>query len=271
VRTLLAVLFCLLTSSVLAQDVAESEGADSEVGVDEGADARRRAREIFEEAMPLLHARRYVEARDLLRDSLALYNHQATAYNLAMVQRELGEATIAAELIARLLGGEFGQLSAEETSLIHELRGHVEADLARITVALDGPEGVQGTVLIDDEERGLASEGPFAANPGEHMVRVASEGYDVLVPGSGPSGDSALVNLRRGQEITLRFALTPRPIEERLFEEPPPRKGWIAGVVIGVALAVGAGVALGVYYAGQSPSPEVDPVFGRTDTLRSHP
>ena len=227
-------------------------------GMAAASDDAQQARALFEAADVALDEGRFAAARDLLRRSVALHPHRATAFNLAVALRGTGEVAGSIELFEQLLAGRFGELEPERREQVERLLAEVRAEVARLSVhACGAPEidvrldGVPAVTLSD------CGRAELSVDPGAHIVRFDASGAE--------PAERRLV-LGRGEhtslDITLRSA--PRRVEGSLVESP-----WL-WLGIGGAVAIGVAVTLLAVLLRPTSPHVVDDVFGEIVALR-HP
>ena len=212
------------------------------------------AREAFRRGMELGGERRLTAARGAYERSLARCPRIPTAYNLAVLLLQLGEA-LAAEARARsLLAEDLGPLDATQRAAVADVldRAEREAGTLRIRVA---PERLGGSAAVSVDGRT-----PVALPPsGRVDVRVDPGIHRVVLR----SADGRLAETERharpGQLVWV-------PLDLPLAVEPPAAAGghrlWWLWAALGVA-AVGSVVAAGVLIARSREGPVADPVWGR--------
>ena len=184
------------------------------------------ARKLFEEATVALRAGRFAEARDLLRESLALYPNTATAFNLGVALRGTGETAEALDIFEKLEAGEFGELSPAQRREAANLRRAVEEESGRIRVHIEGAPSAR--IHIDGEPVGEAEAGEafeWLVSPGRRVVR-----------GVGPEErrGEVTVDIERGKVTKVKLVLRPEgPATLVLSAERPEDRVAILGVAEG--------------------------------------
>jgi len=162
-----------------------------------------RARALFGRATQALQAGRFAEARDLLRQSLALFPMAATAFNLAVALRGTGETLEATALFERLLGGEHGALTADRRAEIAELLRATRSEIATLRVEVEGARRVD--VRVDGELVGTIDDGGRLrrrVDAGRHVVLASAEGMVTI---------EERVSVERGRVARVALRMQPRP------------------------------------------------------------
>lgn len=159
-RALLALTLLSLATPAVAQDAAD----------------RRRARQLFQEADGALSGGRFAEARDLLRRSLALYPHAATAFNLAVALRGTGEIRGSVEIFDQLLDDRFGELDGTQRAQAQSLRAETDAELGVLQITATGAPRVE--IRVDGVRIGEIGDGgtlEWRVDPGPRVVTASAE------------------------------------------------------------------------------------------------
>ncbi len=159
------------------------------------------ARELFDEANEALVTGRFAEARDLLRESLALAPNAGSAFNLAVALRGTGQTLEAVRVFDSLLEGQYGALSANQRREARRLRRATSGEVAVVHVRATGAERIE--VRIDGARVATTEEGErieHRVDPGEHVVTA-----------SAPRRETAeeRVTLDRGGSRVVELALRP--------------------------------------------------------------
>lgn len=140
---------------------------------------RRRARQLFEQADGALSGGRFAEARDLLRRSLALYPHTATAFNLAVALRGTGEIRAAVQTFDQLLSGSHGELDAEQRAQAETLREETAAEVGVVRITTSGAPRVE--IRVDGVRVGEIDDGgslEWRCDPGPRVVTASAERHE---------------------------------------------------------------------------------------------
>ncbi len=224
-----------------------------------GVAQEQSARELFDAAAEAIGQGRFAEARDLLRQSLAVGPRRATAFNLGVALRGTGEVRDSVVVFDELLRGVYGDLSAERRTQIESLLLEVRADLAHIDVSACGAERVE--VRVDGELRatlGPCGQASVEVDPGDHVVRLEAPGAAAI---------ERRVTLAAGQRHTTRETLVVRPTSVASEEGDARLWLWLglgAGLVAVVAIVVAV-----MFTLGPPSEPRVtDDVFGEIVALR---
>jgi len=273
----------LALASVLLASIATAAlvlAAPGRARADDAADARR----LFDQATPVLRARRFAEARDLLRRSLTLHPSAATAFNLAVALRGTGETTEAVATFDSVLGGRFGTISSDEAAQVGRLRAETARDLGTLEIQASGAPQLElivdgaAAATIDDRSRIVRQ-----VDAGRHRVEArATDGRHAEREIDVERGATAPVVL------VLPAAPAPRaePARAQVLDEPRRGGGhasasvgdegdggsssavwWIAG---GVVVAAGVAIVAWLLLSGGA-DPTTDPIWGRTGTLEVAP
>ena len=165
------------------------------------ADDRQAAQELFDQGDGALQEGRFPAARELLQRSLTLYAHPATAFNLAVAHRGIGEPREAIALFDGLLEGRFGRLGAERRTQVERLRSEAEAEVATLRLRACGADVVD--IAIDGQPHSRVpgcTEQALELNPGRHTVAAS---------GSGGRSRESHVELAPGEVAELSLELGP--------------------------------------------------------------
>jgi hypothetical protein len=184
---------------VLFAALATLASASSSFAQD-GASAAR-ARELFDQANQALGTGRFAEARDLLRESLALAPNVGSAFNLAVALRGTGEILEAVRVFDALLGGEHGALSRDQRSEAERLLRATRGEIAVLHVSASGAERIE--IRIDGTRVGDVGPGDrleHQVDPGEHVVTASAPRRETA---------EAPVTLDRGGSRRVELALEP--------------------------------------------------------------
>jgi hypothetical protein len=215
------------------------------------ADDRARGQELFVEAAEARDEGRWADARALLEESLAVFPHFPTAWNLVAALEETHALPAAEQLLTRMLEGDFGALQAAERGSVTERLESVGERLGTVVVIV--PPDVGAMVRVGDGE----------------AMEVDASGRLVLrlVPGithvravAGERSEARTVGVVARETRTVSFEL--RPADALVSTEPEvapaeARSVWSSPwlwVTLGV-LVVGAGVLTGVLLAGGNEDP----------------
>jgi len=227
------------------------------------------ARRLFEDADRAIDEDRLADARDLLRRSLDLAPHPATAFNLAMVSGAMGEHRAAIEVLEQLEGGEFGTLEAPQRAEVTRMISESRRELALVDV---GVGSVGADVRMDGELLATLSPGERAearVDPGRHIVTVRTVDGRV---------EEREVVLEAGDERRIDFQLEPTTAstdDGRLAADGGDDREEVDGggsfitspwLWLGVAAVVAGGVVLAVVLTQGGGEPE-DPVWGAARPL----
>jgi hypothetical protein len=187
---------------------------------------REQARARFMEANALLDEGRFAEARDLLREALALYALPAIAQNLIVALRGVGDSVGASEIAARLAGGEYGSLDAAQAAELASLRASIEAEIAVLSLRVCGGDGV---VVRIDGERWDRFDGcrdlERRVNAGVHVLRAT---------GARRQAVERRLELSQGERLALDLRLAEVPTGVLIVRVPAQIEVEVEGVGRGV-------------------------------------
>lgn len=235
--------------ALLAILVSAAAQRPAHARADDAEDARR----LFEQAGEARRSGRLVDARDLLRRSLALHPSRATAFNLATTLREAGQMREALTTLERLRDHEFGALAPEQQTEVERMIERTRAELATLRIELEGGGTDSVEIRVDGARVGAV------AGTG-HVDHVLDAGRHV-VSAHAPDGRRSArdeVDAARGERVLVRLVLPPAhaPATRRALPAHAPsaaeRDGgssttwiWIgAGVIAAGAITAGIWLAL---------------------------
>ncbi|MCA9671836.1 MAG: hypothetical protein KC503_39825 [Myxococcales bacterium] len=185
------------------------------------------AKRLFEKATQALQAGRLAEARDLLRRSLALHAHPATAFNLAVALRGTGEVTAAMTVLENLLAGRYGKLPASRRAEALRYREVTAKEVGKLDVHVRGAP--KAAISIDGAPRAtVTGRAQLHVDPGSHRVSASAEGMK-------PAQQT--VQVGRGALATVRFALEPQVQRGTLIVEAASPQTSLE--IVGVGRAMG--------------------------------
>ncbi|MEM9195567.1 MAG: hypothetical protein AAGF12_40750 [Myxococcota bacterium] len=169
------------------------------------------ARALFERGLEEAASRSLAAARDAYLESLELCARVPTAYNLAVIQRQLGETVAAVRILGELQDATYGELDDGQRDVIEALFREVRNEIGFIEVAVSGAR--VASVVIEGEAVGTVEEdGPsaFPVLPGPYTVVAAA-----------PDGRSAetRTSVRAGATVELDLELPLSPDRGRLIVE----------------------------------------------------
>jgi len=237
VRTVRALILLLAVSSLLPSVAA--------------ADDRARGQALFVEAAEARDQGRWADARELLEESLAVFPHFPTAWNLVAALEETNDLSAAEQLLERMLEGEYGTLQAAERGSVTERLESVGERLGTVVAIV--PPDVGATIAVDDGdalEVDASGRVVLRLLPGLARVRAVA----------GERSETRTVGVVATETRTVRFELPPAdalvvaepdvaPADESSVWTSP----WL-WVTLGV-LVVGAGVLTGVLLASGNEDP----------------
>lgn len=224
-----------------------------------------RALQLFQEGTAALRKGDMPAARARLSESARLYPHPATAFNLAVAMKGMGDAVAALEQLEPLAEGKLGALPVEQQKQVRELLASLRGQTADVQLQLVDAKEVE--VAIDAVPAGRLQRNAahrMRVNPGRRVFEFSANGYSTqvrdLVVGKG---ETAELHVAMGAPLAL---LRPPVAASKAEVTAPPwyRRTWFyvaASTVVVVA-------ATGAYLLLQPNEPQRDPVFGVTQTLR---
>jgi hypothetical protein len=210
------------------------------------ADDRAHGEALFVQAAEARDAGRWGEARELLEESLAVFPHFPTAWNLVAALEETDDLPAAEALLERMLEGEFGALQSAERGSVTERLESLGARLGTV-VAIVPPDAGATISVGGGEPREVDASGRVVLRLAPGLVRVRAV--------AGDRSESRTVGVVATETRTLRFELPPagtlvaiEPAGAVSDDSSVWSSPWL-WVTLGV-LVVGAGVLAGVLLAG---------------------
>jgi hypothetical protein len=236
---------------VLVAESGFANGAFAQSGADD-----ERARQLFESAMEAADRAEYGRARDLFRRSLEISLRPATAENLALVLRALGETVEAVEVLDAIDRGDFGDVAPEHLEVLRARRAETAAEVGAVLLTVR--RGQDADVRVD------GSLVPNASGSWPQRLRVDGGRHVIVV--STPDGRSVedRVDVPPGGEAALTITLPP--------PSPPPSRSEDEGTsvlaspwtwIIAGLLVAGAVTLAVVLATSGGQEPVSDPVWGR--------
>ncbi|MEO1172383.1 MAG: hypothetical protein AAFX94_10065, partial [Myxococcota bacterium] len=163
---------------------------------------RQRAKREFQRGMDAAASSDYAKAQEHLRASHALYPTQATAFNLAVTERALGDYLASRTLLIELRENRYGKLPSGSAKEVSRWLEDVSKRLGTLLIELEG----RGTVSVGTAQVEMtAGRGQLSVNPGTYSVKVTTE--------AGTLEQS--VRVSPGAEQRVVFAA-----QEKLLEPP---------------------------------------------------
>lgn len=228
------------------------------------------ARAAATEGAKAFNEGRYQEAIDLFERAQSLVHAPTHLLFMARAHEKLGHLVEARELYNKIIREKLEPDAPEpfknaQASAAEEIK-RVEPRLARLTITVAAPEGVDFVVTMDGMEMPAALLGiPTPVDPGEHTFEVKAERY-VAEPrtttlGEGESGSVKLELLPDPNAAPLPQANVSQtsPVTPVGQEVPPEQAGPSLAAPAYVALGVGAlGIGAGVFFTLQSASKRSD-------------
>jgi len=229
----------LLTWLLLCASVAFAQPQQS---VHKQAEASAR----FEEAMKLMHQRKFERACTLLEESLALAADMTTAFRLAECYDELGKAGPAWHYYREVAEAAEGAGLAERRDHARKLADRLTPKLARLRIVVpDDAQKLEGlTIAIDGRVTSVWNE-EVRVDPGTHEITASA-------PDHHPWSQTVeLVSRKDTAEVKVELRRIPPPPPPPT-PAPPEKKMWVPPLEIGIALtSVGAaGVVTGLVIGG---------------------
>lgn len=235
-RTWIQVSLCALLWAGVALGQAPAKPSDEQL-----------ADQHFSDALELMEAKRYAEARPLLEESQRLAPASGTLLNLADCYQELGSLTLALETFSQAaeLARRTGNVARQQVA--EQRKQALAPRLAHVIVnAPNAPPGL--TLTLDGKELPQAFWGkPQAVDPGAHALRASAPGKAPLEISTEP--------LSEGATRTVELPpLAPLPAPAAAEGQESPATDWqqvgaIAGAALGTVAAVG-----GTFFAVHSDS-----------------
>ena len=175
---------------------------------------------------------------------LELQPTMATAFNLAIVLRNAGQARRALGLLDELARGTYGEMPESRREALAAQRATTLASLATVVVTLPPMEGDGGEISMDglDTRPTMASATvTFHVDPGEHVIVLTCAGYEPW---------RYVLSVSRGERLEVRARPNSSPVGNENDE-------LLIGLAIGggVALVAGA-IILGVILSSGSEQPQ---------------
>lgn len=176
---------------------------------------------------------------------LELAPRMSTAFNLAIVLRNAGQARRALSLLREIEAGRYGEVPAARREALAAQTEATLASLATIVVTMPAATGA-GVVEIDGLEAETLEVGAsvtFHVDPGEHAITARG---DVCA-------DRAVVSVSRGARREVALALGPcsgAASAEAVRPSPDMAAPGDDGVLIGVAVGVGIALVAGAIVLG---------------------
>lgn len=223
------------------------------------------AERLFHAGLQRAEQRQLGAAREAYAGSLAACPRVPTAYNLAVVQRQLGDVLAARVLLNALIDGDYGSVSPDQRQVIRQVLRESRDEVSRIVViAIGAPSAM---ISVDGRQMGVAEENTemsFEINPGSRLVRATAEDDRTA---------ELVVRVAAGRSQTVRLELplsSPRShlivtaedpeADSSIFESPWL---WILTGLVVVGAATAAVLAISL----DGSEPIEDPVWGRVAPL----
>jgi hypothetical protein len=113
-----------------------------------GASDRELARQLFSAAVSLVKAGRYAAAKSLFLEAYAAAPHYLVRYNIAQAELRLGERAAAARDLRLFLAEGGDEIDAARRAATEAEIERIEGELARETVAANGPSAVSSPASL---------------------------------------------------------------------------------------------------------------------------
>lgn len=183
--------------AVLIASIAAHTAAAQEAPSDAQAEARR----LFDEAVPMLEAGRFADARPKLERALELFPNLPTAFNLAVARRRSGATLAAIDLFETILAGRFGSLSSEQRTEAQSQAERARRELSTLRIRPRGARSI--SIAVDGETVGAVAGGgeiAWKVDAGEHVVRASADGH---------TESEERVTVRAGQTHPVELTIEP--------------------------------------------------------------
>ncbi|MFW5739691.1 MAG: PEGA domain-containing protein, partial [Myxococcota bacterium] len=216
----------LVSASAIAQP---SGSGKPDYGQKLSASLRGEAKDAFRRATHLFEVGNYDAARVEFEQAHGLSGDPRVLYNVAVCDKELERYARAISVLER---------SVEEggTDLPRRYKQRVEQTIVAlepfVTTLAVRTEHAGADVLVDDEKVGRTPlDGPLSIDVGEHVVRLAKEGY---------RGEPVRIKARSGKPVTVALSLERAFQQQRIRVQASGVSGeraevLIDGVVVGEA------------------------------------
>ncbi len=228
---------------------AQSPDADVEARDATIAEPPNEARGLFVRGMALAGEARWADALPLFERAYALSAEPSALYNVAATLRALGRYADTVDALEKL-EADHPDLSAALQSDVHEMLVEARGRVARLIVS--HTLGDADVVLRIDSRPVPVDRWPteLRVDAGPHVVDAETEGHL-------PFRWESTLSEGESQHLTIEFVADAPDV----VVVEPPRRGWIAAVVVGLVV-VGTGIALGVALSSGN-----DPLQHRTGTV----
>jgi tetratricopeptide (TPR) repeat protein len=266
----LAVALALLALGALPASAQQAGPADERPwarGV--SPDRQKKALELFRAGNTLLKESVFVKAVEKYREALALWDHPAIHYNLALALLNLDQPLEVHEHLVAAIKYGVAPLDAEKLEHARTYKGLVEKQLARVEITCEEP----GATVSLDGKVVFVAPGRYEGlvRPGAHTFVASNEGH-------APTNLSR--TLPAGEKTTLALKLYTAEDLTRYERRWPAWRPWaVVGAGAAVALAGGAlhMQARGSYEdfdariaqcGGCVPTPDVNDMRARGDSMQ---
>lgn len=211
-----------------AQQAASSEERPWARGVP--PDQQKKALELFRAGNTLLKESVFVKAAEKYREALALWDHPAIHYNLALALLNLDQPLEVHEHLMAAMKYGVAPLDSEKMEHARTYKGLVEKQLAKVEITCDEPGA---TVSLDGK--------PVFTAPGsyEGLVRPGAHTFVASKEGHAPTNLSR--SLPAGEKTAVALKLYTAEDLTRYQRRWPAWRPWaVLGTGAAVALAGGA-------------------------------
>lgn len=201
------------------------------------ASAQARALEIFRLGNAALKESQWLVASDHYREALALWDHPAINYNLALALLQLDQPIETYQRLEAALKYGAAPLDADKFEQAQRYHALVEKQVARLTLRCD----LEGAVVK------LNGKQVFVA-PGTHQAMVRAGPVTVVAAKEGYLTNEQSPILRGGETRTIDLTLR---AEEQAVEYRRLFAAWIPFATLGVGAAL-AGGGVGLHLSARS-------------------
>jgi hypothetical protein len=185
------------------------------------------ARSAFEEGVERARQRRLADARASYERALSLCPRVPTAYNLAVIELQLGEARASRDRASALLDGALGELSQPQRRAVRQVLREAQAAIGTLRVTVTGAAANGGTLSLDGHrvaalELGEATD--IEVDPGRHLLVVSTPDGRTL---------ERTQSIAAGGRAEVELTLPLRPDHGRLIVEAEDETARVE--IVGVA------------------------------------
>lgn len=224
-KTVILIIALCVAGPVSAQPMGQAVGA------------RGQAQELFLRAAEHIEVGHFAEATQLLRESIELFPTGATAFNLGVALRGMGDVLAATEQFRALEAGFYGPLVEAQTAQVSALLAESESEIGTLDIRACGGAGLE--VRVNGALRPTVLECErirVQVNPGVHNVTASSSDAPTV---------AQRVEVAGGEQQLIRLTLIPRLAPQADASRRWYQRPWV-WVVVGAVVtgaAVGAGIS----------------------------